>query len=170
MMGVKSGLRGRGLALLALFFGFVAAGWARDGAAEDPDRAAIIAILERGPVGLATDFEAWAGNFHPEWSVWFAGRDAAVERDVHMQRVRDYVATGIDVEAFDFDLVRYQRYGDTAIVDFQATEYIRQADGTLRTVRFSETAVLLREHGRWLIRSSSLSFPQREEAAQSDGD
>ncbi|MEP3073763.1 DUF4440 domain-containing protein [Maricaulis sp.] len=170
MTYVQSSLRSRGLALLVLFFGFVPAGLAQDGAAEDPDQPAILAMLERGPVGLATDFEAWAGNFHPEWSVWFAGRDAAVERDVHMQRVRDYVATGIDVEAFDFDLVRYQRHGATAIVDFNATEYIRQADGTLRTVRFSETAVLVREDGRWLIRSSSLSFPQREEAAQSDGD
>ena len=125
------------------------------------DRAAILAMMERGSVGIGADFEAWARNFHPDWTIWMAGSEAAREREAHMALVRDYLAQGAEVEAYELDLVRLNIYGDQAVLDYNAVETIREADGGLRIVRYSATAVLVREAGRWLIRTTSLSFPER---------
>lgn len=136
------------------------AGWAQG------DRAQILSIMERGPVGIGQDFEAWARHFHPDWSVWFAGQDAPRARTGHMQAVRDYVASGAEVVDYEFDLVRLTLRGDTAFIDYNAIERIAQGDGSLRVVHYSGSDVLVREDGRWLIYSSSLSFPARYDQPQ----
>ena len=85
-----------------------------------------------------------------------------------MALVRDYLAQGVEVEAYELDLVRLNIYGDQAVIDFNAVETIREVDGGLRIVRYSATAVLVREAGRWLIRTTSLSFPERYAAAAAE--
>lgn len=125
------------------------------------DRTAILAIMERGPVGIGSDFEAWERNFHPDWTVWFAGDEAPRPREPHMDAVRDYVARGAEVEDYALDLVRLNMHGDRAVIDYNAVETIREGDGGLRIVRYSGTDLLVKEDGRWLILTSSLSFPER---------
>lgn len=128
---------------------------------EAEDRAAILAIMGRGPVGIGADFEAWERNFHPDWTVWFAGNEAARDRAPHMADVRDYVGSGNEVEDYQLEPVRLSLHGDHAIIDYNAVETIRRIDGGLRIVHYSGTDLLVREAGRWLILSTSISFPAR---------
>lgn len=38
------------------------------------DQQAIADLLSNGPMGIETDFEAWASEYHDDWTVWFAGQ------------------------------------------------------------------------------------------------
>lgn len=128
------------------------------------DRTAILDILENGPVAIGPGTENWEVNFHPDWTVWFAGGDAVRERGPHMADVRDYVGRGADVVEFELDLVSLQIRGDTAFARYNAVEHIIEGDGGRRDVAYSGTDWLVREDGRWLILSTTVAFPERDMA------
>ncbi|WP_300532385.1 nuclear transport factor 2 family protein [Maricaulis sp.] len=126
---------------------------------EEADREAIVTLLREGPLNIGPDIDAWEANYHPDWTVWFAGAAEARQRADHMPLVRDYVARGAVVERYDLDLVSFDLFGDTAIVRHLAQEHVRDPENGLRIIDYSATTTLVRTDGRWLIRTSSLSFP-----------
>lgn len=130
------------------------------------ERAAILSILSRGPVGIETDFEAWERNFHPDWTVWFSGQAGVRARGPHMASVRDYIAGGAAVISYDFELDALVVSDETALARFHAIETIREAGGNERRVAYAGTDYLVHEGGRWLIRTSSVSLLEAPVAAE----
>lgn len=123
------------------------------------DEDAILSMLREGALNIGRDTARWEANFHPDWTVWFAGNDTQREREPHMQAVRDYVARGAVVEQFELQPVSLDVFGDQALIRYHAIEHVRDPENGLRVIHYAATALLLKEDGRWLIRASSLSFP-----------
>lgn len=123
------------------------------------DRAAILDVMENGPLMIGRNTQAWMDNFHPGWTVWFAGAPEVRLREAHMQDVLAYVERGAVVTAYDFTLVSLDVEGDQALIRYLARETIDDPDQGERIVQYSGVDQLVREDGRWLIFSSSLSFP-----------
>ena len=147
--------------LAALLLGLVAMSQSVAQSVEEADREQIIAIMEGGPLHIGVETDLWEQNFHPDWTVWFAGNEATRDRALHMPAVHDYVASGAVVVAYEFDLVSLDLFEDIAVVRYNAIEHIREGDGNMRVVPYSGNDTLVREGDRWLIRTSSLSFPAR---------
>lgn len=124
-------------------------------------RSQIIDLMQNGPLNIGVDTAAWERNFHPEWTVWFAGSETPRARADHMPAVYAYVESGAVVTGYELDVVSLDVFGAVAQIRYNAVETIREGDGNLRVVPYSGTDVLVFEDGRWWIRSSSLSFPAR---------
>lgn len=148
--------RGRGLALALVLCGAHPA-WADD-VDWAADQQAIIDLLSDGPLGIENDFESWAAEFHPDWTIWFAGRAEVRAKGPHMQAVRDYIDGGARVTGFEAEFIDITVTGDTAVARFNATESLQEADGSARTSRFASMDYLIREDGVWTIRATTLTF------------
>jgi ketosteroid isomerase-like protein len=126
------------------------------------DQQAVIDAASTGPVHIHEDFDSWADNYHPDWTVWRMGVDQARAREPHMDLVRDFVATGAVVTDYELTPVDVLVRGDTAVLRYNAREHIRNGDGTGRVVEYSSVTVYAREDGQWLAIASNLAFPDRD--------
>ena len=123
----------------------------------------VIDAASRGPVGIETDFEGWASGYHEEWSYWRVGAPAIRPRSEHMRLVREYLGGGHTIEGFELEPVDVVVRGDVALLRYNATERIREADGTERTVRFSSASMFVREEGRWVCLATNIFYPPAED-------
>jgi ketosteroid isomerase-like protein len=122
------------------------------------DQQAIANLLSNGPMGIETDFEAWASEYHDDWTVWFAGQAEPRAKDPHMQLVRDYIDGGARVVSYEAEFADIAVLGDTALARFNATESLMEADGSPRTVRYAGTDYLVRVDGAWKVRATTVAF------------
>lgn len=129
----------------------------------ETDRLAIIRLLENGPMGIETDFEAWSAEYHPDWTVWFAGQPEARAKAEHMALVRDYIDGGARVLSYEADFVHIEVRGHTALARFNTTETLREADGSTRVARFASSDMLLKEDGEWRVLTTSIAFLPEDE-------
>ncbi len=123
-----------------------------------PGQLEIIALLDDGPMGIETDFEAWESDFHEDWTVWFPGQPAARAKAPHMADVRDYIASGAKVVSYQADFADIAIVGDTALVRFNAVETLEEPDGAPRVVRYASTDFLVRVDGEWKVRATTVSL------------
>ena len=128
-----------------------------------PRQQEVIDAASRGPVGIEKDFEAWEAGYHEDWSYWRVGADEIRPRDEHMRLVREYIGGGHRVLGFELEPVDVIVRGSTALLRYNATERIEEADGTERTVRFSSASVFVEEEGTWLCLASNLFSPPAED-------
>ena len=154
-----------GFVVLMLALALAATSAQADERTAESDRDAILDIIRTGPLNIGRDTAAWEANFHSDWTVWFAGQAEPRERGPHMQAVREYVARGARVTAFDIELVSLDVDDDRALIRFNAVEQIDDPDVGERVVHYSAVAFLVHEQGRWQIYRSSLSFPAGYEVA-----
>ncbi|WP_375210514.1 nuclear transport factor 2 family protein [Hyphomonas jannaschiana] len=122
------------------------------------DQQAIADLLSNGPMGIETDFEAWASEYHDDWTVWFAGQAEPRAKAPHMQLVRDYIDGGASVVSYEAEFADITVLGDTALARFNATESLMEADGSPRTVRYAGTDYLVRVEGTWKVRATTVAF------------
>lgn len=151
-------IRRAGFALAALMVLCPAVPAAAD-EAWSADQQAVIDVLKDGPLGIDQDFESWESKFHPDWTVWFANQPEDRAKAPHMQTVRDYIGGGAVVTGYVFEPVDVLVGADYAHVRFNATETIREADGSIRVVKYGGTDLLVQEDGEWRIRATTVSFP-----------
>lgn len=130
------------------------------------DQQAIADLLSNGPMGIETDFEAWASEYHDDWTVWFADQAEPRAKGPHMQMVRDYIDGGARVVSYEAEFADIAVLGDTALARFNATESLIEADGTPRTVRYASTDYLVRVDGAWKVRATTVAFLPEVEAAE----
>lgn len=130
-----------------------------------PEQQEIIALLENGPMGIETDFEAWENEFHDDWTVWFVGQPEASAKPGHMKRVRAYIGGGAKVISYTAQFADIVINGDTALARFNAIEKLENADGSPRTVRYASTDYLVRVDGEWKIRTTTVAHLPEEESA-----
>ena len=123
-----------------------------------PAEQEIIAVLENGPMGIETDFDAWADEFHDDWTVWFAGQPAPRAKADHMPMVRDYIESGARVASFTAEFTDIEILGEMALARLNATEELINPDGGTRIVRYASTELLEREEGMWKVRASTVAF------------
>jgi hypothetical protein len=120
--------------IASLLFSLAAACAASPQAGPDPrwtpQQQEIIALLENGPMGIETDFEAWENEFHDDWTVWFAGQPDAHAKGPHMARVRDYIGRGARVVSYEAEFADIAIVGLTALARFNAIETLQEPDGT----------------------------------------
>ncbi len=159
----------RTLFIAALLLGLASAGAARAQAAAEPRwtpaQQEIIDLLDDGPMGIETDFEAWEDEFHDDWTVWFAGQPAARARAPHMAGVRAYIDRGARVVSYEATFADIAIVGDTALARFNAVETLREPDGAPRVVRYASTDFLVRVDGAWKIRATTVAFTDAPEGA-----
>ena len=123
-----------------------------------PGQQAVIDVIAGGPVGIETDFTSWEDKYHPDWTVWFVGKDSVREKLPHMQAVRDYMSGGARVIGYEAEFADVALLGNTAVARFNAVETIIEADGSERIVHYSGTDVLVKENDQWLIRTATVAF------------
>lgn len=122
------------------------------------DQQAIIALLEHGPMGIETDFEAWERKYHEDWTVWFPGQETVRAKPSHMAAVRDYIGGGAKVISYDAQFADIAIFGDTALARFNALEKLENPDGSPRTVYYGGTDLLLRVGDEWKVRTTTVSL------------
>jgi hypothetical protein len=148
--------------IASLLFSLAAACAASPQAGPDPrwtpQQQEIIALLENGPMGIETDFEAWENEFHDDWTVWFAGQPDAHAKGPHMARVRDYIGRGARVVSYEAEFADIAIVGLTALARFNAVETLQEPDGTPRIVHYASTDFLIRVDGEWKIRATTISY------------
>ncbi|MCB2113521.1 MAG: nuclear transport factor 2 family protein [Parvularculaceae bacterium] len=125
----------------------------------------IIALLENGPMGIETDFEAWENEFHKDWTVWFVGQPEARAKPGHMASVRDYIGRGAKVLSYDAQFADIAIMGDTALARFNAVEKLLNPDGSPRTVNYASTDFLVKVDGEWKIRTTTVAHLPDDEPA-----
>ena len=123
-----------------------------------PAEQEIIAVLENGPMGIETDFDAWANEFHDDWTVWFAGQPAPRAKADHMPMVREYIESGARVASFTAEFTDIEILGEMALARLNATEELVNPDGSTRIVRYASTELLERQEGAWKVRASTVAF------------
>lgn len=123
-----------------------------------PQQQEIIALLENGPMGIETDFEAWENEFHEDWTVWFAGQPDARAKGPHMARVRDYIGSGARVVSYEAEFADIAIVGLTALARSNAIETLQEPGGTPRVVHYASTDFLIRSGKEWKIRATTVSF------------
>ena len=125
----------------------------------------IIALLENGPMGIETDFEAWEDEFHDDWTVWFVGQPEVRAKPGHMAGVRDYIGRGAKVISYTAQFADIAVNGDTAVARFNAIEKLQNPDGSPRTVNYASTDFLVKVDGEWKIRTTTVAHLPEEESA-----
>ena len=125
-----------------------------------PEQQSVIDAVSRGPVGIDSDFDRWADGYGSDWTYWRMGSAETRPRDVHMDLVRGVVEDGNRITAFEMEPVDVVVMGDVAQLRYNAEETIVGPDGTVTVVDYSAVALLVREDGRWLLRTSSLFYPE----------
>jgi ketosteroid isomerase-like protein len=155
-------------AALSTAFAFCAASLPAFASEQDwsADQQAIADLLSNGPVGIETDFEAWASEYHEDWTVWFAGQAEARAKVPHMKLVRDYIEGGARVVSYEAEFADITVLGDTALARFNATESLMEADGSPRTVRYAGTDYLVRVDGVWKVRATTVAFLPEDDAEE----
>jgi len=161
----------RTIFIVSLLLGLAAAGAASAQTAAaprwTPGQLEIIALLDDGPMGIETDFEAWESEFHDDWTVWFAGQPAARARAPHMAGVREYIDRGARAVSYEAAFADIAIVGDTALARFNAVETLREPDGAPRVVRYAGTDFLVRVDGEWKVRASTVTFLDAPDGARS---
>ncbi len=151
-------LVGTGVAAAAFIF---ASAQANDELHWTPEQKAIIALLENGPMGIESNFEAWEKEFHEDWTVWFVGQPQVRAKPGHMADVRDYIGRGARVISYTAQFADIAVNGDTAVARFNAIEKLQNPDGSLRTVNYASTDYLVKVDGEWKIRATTVAhLPQ----------
>ena len=141
--------------------------WANDTSAQkwSAEQQEIISILENGPMGIETDFEAWEDEFHLDWTVWFPGQTSARAKKPHMDDVRNYIERGAKIISYEADFADIIVFGETAVARFNAIETIKEPDSKIRIVYYGSTDYLIRVGDTWKIRSTTValqSAPEKE--------
>ena len=156
-MNRKSVRATRLLAMVALASS--ACAYAESTPALTPDQQSVIDLLQDGPMGIETDFEAWESEFHDDWTVWFAGQPAARAKVPHMASVRDYIGRGAKVVSYKAEFADVVIHGDTALARFNAVETLTNPDGSPRVVHYASTDLLVRDAKTWKILATTVAFP-----------
>ena len=130
-----------------------------------PDQQEIIALLENGPMGIESNFEAWENEFHEDWTVWFVGQPEVRAKPGHMAGVRDYIGRGAKVISYTAQFADIAVRGDTAVARFNALEELQNPDGSPRTVNYASTDYLVKVDGEWKIRTTTVAHLPQEETA-----
>ena len=123
-----------------------------------PDQQAIIALIEHGPMGIETDFEAWESKYHEDWTVWFPGQETVRAKGPHMTLVRDYIGSGAKVISYEAQFADIAVFGDTALARFNAVERLENPDGSPRVVYYGGTDLLIRVDDTWKVRTTTVSL------------
>lgn len=131
-----------------------------------PEQQEIIALLENGPMGIETNFEAWENEFHEDWTVWFVGQPEVRAKPGHMAGVRDYIGRGAKVISYTAQFADIAIKGDTAVARFNAIEKLQNPDGSPRTVNYASTDYLVRVDGEWKIRATTVAHLPQDEPAR----
>ncbi len=118
----------------------------------------IVDLLGDGPMGIETDFDSWAREFHDDWTVWFPGQGAARGKADHMASVRAYIDGGAQVVSYQADFADIAILGDTALARFNAVETLQEADGSERIVHYGSTDYLIRVDDAWKVRATTVAI------------
>jgi len=123
-----------------------------------PQQQAVIDAVKNGPVGIESDFDAWADGYAEDWTYWRVGAKDTRARGEHMRLVRDFVEAGNRVTAFHLDPVDVVIRGDVAMLRFIATETFVDVDGETSAVRYASATLLTREEGRWSVFATNIIY------------
>lgn len=123
-----------------------------------PEQQAVIDALKNGPVGIESDFDAWAAGYAADWTYWRVGDDHTRGRDEHMALVHEYVDAGNRPKAFELEPIDVIIRGDVALLRLIATEELQEANGDERVVRYASAAMLVREDGRWTMLATNIVY------------
>ncbi len=122
------------------------------------EQQAVIDAVSNGPLGIESDFDAWADGYHADWSYWRAGADAVRARAEHMGLVRDYIESGARVESFEMTPIDVIIRNEVALLRYAATETLREADGEVRVVRYASADTLVRDAGGWQVLATNIVY------------
>ena len=143
-----------------------AAGLAAEAAAENirwsAEQQAVIDAVEKGPMGIEADFDAWAEGYADAWTYWRVGDAEVRPRDEHMALVRDYIDAGNRPTDFELDPVDVIIRGDVALLRIIATEKLESAAGEERVVRYATATMLVREDGEWRNLATNIVYLDNE--------
>ena len=123
-----------------------------------PEQQAVIDAVKKGPVGIESDFDAWADGYADDWTYWRIGAKNVRPRGEHMTLVRDFVDAGNRVIGFDLEPVDVVIRGDVAMLRLIATETFVSVEGETSSVRYASAAMLTREDGRWKILATNIVY------------
>ena len=119
---------------------------------------AVIDAVKDGPVGIETDFDAWAQGYAEDWSYWRVGDPEIRARDEHMALVRDFIDKGNRPTAFALEPVDILIRGDIALLRLIAEETLLSPSGEERVVRYASASVLTREDGVWQVLATNIVY------------
>lgn len=119
---------------------------------------AVIDAVKDGPVGIESDFDAWAQGYAEDWSYWRVGDPETRARDEHMALVRDFIDKGNRPTAFALEPVDILIRGDIALLRLIAEETLLSSSGEERVVRYASASVLTREDGDWRILATNIVY------------
>ena len=122
------------------------------------EQQAVIDAAKNGPMGIETDFDAWAGGYADDWTYWRVGEPVTRPRDEHMELVREYIDAGNRPTAFKFEPVDVVVRGDVALLRLIASEELRSAEGAERVVRYASASMLMREEGDWKMLATNIVY------------
>ena len=123
-----------------------------------PEQQAVIDAVSKGPIGIETDFDAWADGYADAWTYWRVGDTEVRPRDRHMSLVREYIDAGNRPTAFDLEPVHVVIRGDVAMLRLIATEILRSAEGETRIVRYASATMLTREGDQWKTLATNIVY------------
>jgi ketosteroid isomerase-like protein len=123
-----------------------------------PEEQAVIDAVRHGPVGIESDFDAWASGYADAWTYWRVGDRATRPRGEHMALVREFIDAGNRPTAFELEPVDVIIRGDVALLRLVATEDLLSADGEQRVVRYASASMLVLEDGRWKTLATNIVY------------
>ncbi len=123
-----------------------------------PEEQAVIDALKKGPMGIESDFDAWAGGYADDWTYWRVGEEDVRLRHEHMALVREFIDAGNRPTSFDLEPVDVIVRAEVALVRLIATEGLQEADGGERVVRYASAAMLVREDGQWKMLATNIVY------------
>ena len=122
------------------------------------DEEQVIAAMERIPMLLASeDFATFASNFHADFSQWFVGKTEVRDRAAYLATIRQWYELGNRPVSNDVRPVSIQIQGNVAITRAFFEETSKDAIGLENTVSYWGETIFVKENGRWLQFSASLS-------------
>ena len=123
-----------------------------------PEQQAVIDAVKNGPVGIESDFDAWADGYARDWTYWRLGAKETRPRGTHMALVRDFVEAGNRVTGFELEPVDVVIRGDIAMLRLIATETFVSTAGETSAVRYASASMLTREEGRWKVLATNILY------------
>lgn len=122
------------------------------------DQQAVIDAARNGPMGIETDFDAWARGYHDDWSYWRVGESNTRARSDHMTLVKDYIDAGNRPIDFQMEPVDVIVRGDAALLRLIATETLESPEGERRVVRYASATMMSRHEGHWQILATNIVY------------
>lgn len=122
------------------------------------EQQAVIDAAKHGPMGIESDFAAWASGYDDAWTYWRVGDQKVRSRDEHLELVREFIETGNRPTAFELEPIDVIVRGDLALLRLIATEELRSPDGEERVVRYASAAMLERVDGSWKMLATNIVY------------